>query len=203
MALKIGLTGQIGTGKSTVGKFFEKEGAYVIEADQLVHELLQSDHIKKEIGKLWPLAFDKNGHIDRKKLGAQVFEDKNQLQALENIIHPPVLESIKSILRQEEASGRKRICVVIIPLLLETGLQHLFDVVILLRSEERLQIDRSTKRLGLLPEDVKSRIKRQMSQAEQEEISDYVIDNNASMLELEMQIKKLWRQLTKTVNQGG
>ncbi|MDP3981847.1 MAG: dephospho-CoA kinase [Chlamydiota bacterium] len=203
MGLKIGLTGQIGTGKSTIGFLLKGKGAQIIEADTIVGKLLNTKDIREAIQhRVSSTVFDLEGNIDKKKLGNIVFNDAKSLVILEEILHPPTIQIMQEKLRKGEFCGKDTIVVGIVPLLLETGLKSLFDQIVLVQSNLNNQLTRSQKNLGLSPEDTLKRISRQMPQDEQKKYADYVIQNNDGLKELEEQTVQLWNQLKQTLKQG-
>lgn len=203
MGLKIGLTGQIGTGKSTIGRLLKKKGALIIEADEIAGRLLNTENIREKIRLEMPSSvIDQDGTINKKKLGHIVFNDPQALSRLENILHPPTIQIIQKELNRGDISEKEKIIVCIVPLLLETRLNHLFDKIILAQSHLENQLSRCQNSLGLKAEETMKRISRQMPQHEQMKFADYIVQNDGELEELEEQMMKLWNHLIKTLKQG-
>jgi dephospho-CoA kinase len=190
---KVAIIGTIGSGKSSVCKIFYQLGAYVVEADKIVHELLDKDRSLKQqlIAHFGPDILT-NDRIDREKL-ANVFKDDKKLKILEDLVHPKVFEEIER--RYQHAKKEQRsLFVVEIPLLFECNKEKDFDVIILVKTKpEILQ-----KRLQEHPiKNVSLRLKRLIPQEIKEKKADIVLENNESFDALEKNVQKLIKQLTK------
>lgn len=171
----LGLTGSIGMGKSTAAKMLRLMGVPVHDSDKAVHAaLLPKGGAFREVSRLFPSAVSK-GAIDRKKLGAIVFSDKVQLKKLESILHPVAQESQHKFIRACRAKG-KRIVVLEIPLLFETGAESRVDYVITVSSPPDIQRRRVMKRRNMNEEKFRSILASQMPDAQKRALSDFVID---------------------------
>lgn len=187
--LKVGLTGGIGSGKSTVAELLQEFGAYVVDADQLARQVIQRgtpgfDEVVSQFGD----SILVNGEIDRANLAAVVFNDANKRKALEEIIHPLVRQAAEQIM-QELPKG----AVVIneIPLLFETAGANRFDFVISVGINDENRLVRLRER-GMKDYEINQRISAQASDEQRASISDVVIDNNGNLDDLRMQVEKLW-----------
>ncbi|WP_457644619.1 dephospho-CoA kinase [Persephonella sp.] len=196
--LKIGLTGSIGTGKSTVGKIFSELGAYVIDADKIVHALLRREDIKEKIRKEFGDVFDSKGEIDRKKLGSIVFKDPEKKRKLESIIHPEVRKEIKRRIKEIEKKDPEGVVIVEVPLLIETGSYRDYDIVILVYAPEELQIERLRKK-GFTEEEALRRIRSQLPIDEKVKYADIVIYNTEDLEKLEQNVKSVYEKLKERV----
>lgn len=195
--LNVGLTGGIATGKSTVVRMLVKRGARVIDHDGLVHTL-------QEPGQpVWQRIIEAFGcdildaveRIDRKKLGALVFDNEQRRKVLEGIVHPAVLEEAQ---RQRDRIGKEDEQAIVlsdIPLLLEVGMQDCFDLILLVYAQPEVQILRVMKRNNLSLEDALSRLKSQMPIDEKLKFADLVIRNDGTMRELEKRAEEVWQEL--------
>ncbi|WP_457622413.1 dephospho-CoA kinase [Persephonella sp.] len=192
--LKIGLTGSIGTGKSTVGKIFSELGAYVIDADKIVHTLLRREDIKEKIRKEFGDVFDSKGEIDRKKLGSIVFKDPEKKRKLESIIHPEVRKEIGKRIKEIEKKYPEGVVIVEVPLLIETGSYRDYDIVILVYAPEELQIERLRKK-GFTEEEALRRIRSQLPIDEKVKYADIVIYNTEDLEKLEQNVKSVYEKL--------
>jgi len=197
----IGLTGGIGSGKSTVAQWFKKQGVSVLDADKIVHSLLRSDSstLSKLVHEFGPDILGENGEINRLKLGNRVFHDEDARKRLERIVHPRVVECMKaeqSVLRN---SGAK-FCVWDVPLLIEAGFMNFVDEVWVVWVPRDLQISRVLARDKLSLADVEARIAAQGSLDDKRQQADVVIDNSGSKSQTEQQLEKIWKKLI--VNYG-
>ncbi len=187
--LSIALTGGIGTGKSAVGEIFDELGAIVIDSDQLSRDVIERgtpgfDEVVARFGDVILV----DGEISRSKLAEIVFVDEKARKDLESIIHPRVREIAERVVARAPEDA---IVINEIPLLFETQGQGRFDLVITVEASD----ENRTKRLidrGLKSYQIEKRISAQASRAERESISDYVIENNQGLEELERKVRSLW-----------
>ncbi|RMA96030.1 dephospho-CoA kinase [Hydrogenothermus marinus] len=197
MALKIGLTGSIGTGKTTVSEIFEDFGAYVIDADKVVHKLLKRKDIKEKLSKvLGNNIFDKNGEIDKKKVADIIFKNPEKKKKIESIIHPEVRKEIKRFIEEVERKDKNAVIIAEIPLLIESKLYKDYDKVIVVYSPKEIQLERLIKK-GFSKEEALARINSQMPIEEKLKYADIVIENTGSIEELKEKIKKVFEDLKK------
>jgi len=189
----IGLTGGIGSGKSTVAQWFQKHGVPVLDADKMVHRLLKSDPstISKLVHEFGPENLGENGEINRAKLGLRVFCDEDARKRLERIVHPQVVEGMKDEQAALQDAGVK-VCVWDVPLLLEAGFEKFVDEVWVVWVPRDLQILRVLARDKLSLAEVEARISAQGSLDDKRQLADVVIDNSGSELETERQLEELW-----------
>ena len=193
----IGLTGGIGSGKSTVAQFLAELGAVIIDADKTGHETLKSDT------KVWQevvAAFGRqilapDGDISRKKLGEIVFGNPESLARLNQIMHPRLGERVKAQLERCREKGVK-VVVVEAPLLLEVGWASLVDEVWVTVVSETTVLGRLRDRTGLSESESLARIRSQLPVAEQVRQADVVIENDCSLDELKARVKELWQGLS-------
>lgn len=192
--LNIGLTGGIGSGKSTVAQWFKKQGIPVLDADKTVHRLLQSDSLtlSKLVHEFGPEILGENGEINRPKLGNRIFSNEDARKRLERIVHPRVVESMKA----EQAALRDKGEIVFVwdvPLLYEAGFEKFVDEVWVVWVPRDLQILRVLARDKLSLAEVEARIAAQGSLDEKRQLADVVIDNSKSELETVRQLEELWK----------
>ncbi|MHB8072630.1 dephospho-CoA kinase [Desulfosporosinus fructosivorans] len=193
--ITIGLTGGIGSGKSTVALWFQKHGVPVLDADKIVHRLLKSDAstISKLVHAFGTEILGENGEINRAKLGVRIFHDEDARKLLERIVHPRVVESMKGERAALRDAGA-RLCVWDVPLLLETGFEKFVDEVWVVWVPRDLQILRVLARDKLSLVEVEARIAAQGSLDDKRQLADVVIDNSGSELETGRQLEELWRK---------
>ncbi len=195
--LVIGLTGNFGTGKTTVSQILAGLGAAIIDADKLGHELLQPD--TETYGEI-VAAFGKsilkpNGEIDRNKLGKLVFADTAALNKLNQIIHPRICEIVKQKIEEYRQAGI-RVVVLEAALLIEAdGLKHLVDQVWVTTVPEATILRRLKSERGLKEEQVLARLQAQMSSEEKAKQADVVINTDCSLDELRKRVTELWHNL--------
>lgn len=183
--MKIGLTGGIGCGKSTVSKLFAENGFSTLDADKVVHELLASDPgtIAAVIDLFGPEVEKEEGGIDREAVGKLVFGDEPKLRELEAILHPRVRERWQSL----PDSGD---WLIEIPLLFEKKLQKSVDLSICVFSDPQTQVERLEQR-GMNRTQALARMNRQMPVAEKATLADYVLLNDGSQSFLSEQVRSL------------
>lgn len=199
--LIIGLTGGIACGKTTVAGLFHNFGAHVIDADSVGHRLLREDpSVKRKLAATFGASIlDSRKEIDRSKLGRIVFDSPDQLQALSEIVHPPIIERIKADIARKSSSAEKSIIVIDAALLIELNLTYMVDLVVLVYADENMQMQRLTQR-GLSYEDAGRRIKSQMPSHEKTRFADFIIYNNGSLSNTAEQAKEVWRALTELLD---
>lgn len=194
----IGLTGNLGTGKTTAAMMFAQMGAEVIDADRIVHELLLEDGpCRKKILALFPDVCGVDGEIDRMLLAQEVFGNRDKLQRLEGILHPAVSARIKQVLRALRAQKDRSVVVLDIPLLFEAGMEGMVDAVIVVKADRRLQIDRVVRTRKMTRAAVQARLRRQMPQREKLKRADFIIDNRFSKAETRAQVRRIWEGLVQ------
>lgn len=194
----IGLTGGIGSGKSTVARFFSELGAFVIDADQVDHLLLRTDT------ELIQILFQEFGavgdrqtlQIDRKKLAQIVFQDPQKLKRLEALIHPRIRESI---FKQIAAVDPNRYPLVLVDaaLLVETRLYQAFEGLIVVKANLDQQIERLQKREGYPFEEIEKRIRFQLPLEAKLEVANWVIDNSYNLEHTKQQVSQLFRKIVQ------
>jgi len=195
--LNVGLTGGIATGKSTVVRMLVKRGARVIDHDGLVHTLQEPGQPvwKRIIEAFGRDILDADERIDRKKLGALVFDDEQRRKELESIVHPAVLEEAQRLRDEIGRQDRQAIVLSDIPLLFEVAMQDLFDLILLIYAPPQVQILRVMKRNNLSREEAIARLKSQMPIDEKLRFADLVIRNDGTMRELEKSVDEVWQEL--------
>jgi len=190
--LKVGLTGSIGTGKSTVARLLEKEGAYVIDADKIVHNLFNRQDIKDKIKKLFGDVFKKDGSVDRKKLAKIIFYNEKKKKQLEALLHPEVSKEIKRFFIRVKEKDPDAVAVAEVPLMIETGSYKEYDVVVVVYAPFELQLQRLIKK-GMDKDEAIKRIKSQMPPEEKVKYADFVMNNTGE--NLQTQVKELYMKL--------
>jgi dephospho-CoA kinase len=204
MARRIGLTGGIGSGKSTVARLLADLGARVIDADRIVHELqAPGTPLLAEIVRAFgPGILRPDGSLDRPALGAIVFQDPEARTRLNQIVHPRVGEEMARREREAREAGAPLV-VLDVPLLLEgrkagtgTAARLGFDAIVVVWVPEALQIERTMARDGCSREEALRRIHAQMPLDEKRTLADHVIDNAGTPDETARQVRELYAKLT-------
>lgn len=193
----IGLTGGIGTGKSTVADLFRKRNVPVIDFDGLTHEAQEPGMPvwEKIVDVFGRDILDRENRIDRGKLGSIVFSDETLRRRLNDIVHPALFEEWRRRHETIAMDDPNALVVSEVPLLVEGNLQGLFDMTVLVWSSPDRQIERVMARNNLNREDVMARLEAQMAIDEKTNHVDYVIDNNGSMEETERHFDELWQTI--------
>lgn len=189
----IGLTGGIGTGKSTVSAYLKEKGCVILDADKMSRQLTAPGgaalpEIRKTFGDE---VFFEDGTLDRKKLGNIVFNDKEKLKALEKLTTEKVVEQTVDGLVRLRKADYSGIVIIDAPLLFECNMQELAQESWLVTTDLEVRIERIMKRDGLDRQSILDRINNQMSDDEKRAIADYVINNSGSLEDLYRQIEHL------------
>lgn len=199
--LLVGLTGGIASGKSAVADALAELGAVVIDADLLAREVvapgtpgLEAVVRRFGTGVLRPGSAGEPPELDRAALGALVFADPDARRDLEAIVHPAVRARAVELAR---AAPPGSVVVEVIPLLVETGQQDSFDVVVVIDIDPAVQLERLVARSGLTRDQALARINAQATRERRLAAADAVIDNNGSPDELRAATDALWRRLTQ------
>jgi dephospho-CoA kinase len=191
--MKVGLTGGIGAGKSTVADLFSQKGAVVIRSDELARQVIepQTPGFQQVIDRFGKDFVNSEGYIDRAKLAQIVFQDDAALKDLENIIHPLVRSKTNQIIDQHTS---ETIIVNEIPLLLEKKMESLFDFLVIVISSEKNRLERLAQR-GLTAEQATARMAKQVSDDERKAAADFLIVNDGNLDQLEADVEKIWQTL--------
>ncbi len=195
---KIAITGGLSSGKTSVCKIFEEKGAYVVSADDIVHELLSpQSSIGHQIVELLGKEVVIDSQFDRQKIAKSVFENKQILKSLENILHPAVLEEIEERFKKAKNQQKFAIFVAEIPLLYEIEGHHLFDTTVVVTADRATAQKRFQKKTNHPTEEFEKRMTHQLPLEEKSAKADHIITNNGSYAELEEQVATLYQKLTK------
>ena len=194
---KIGLTGGIASGKTTVSDCFKKLGTQVIDADIISHEVTEPsgsafEEILSEFGSE---ILDEKGLINRKKMRAIIFNDPSQKKILEKIIHPKVRDEMFQRINKSD----DHYLIVSVPLLVETGMHQIMDRNLLVDCSEDTQIERLMHRDKITLNEAKAILKNQASRSDRKKIADDLIvnENNVTLIELEDKVLELHKYYSK------
>ena len=189
----IGLTGGIASGKSTVSKIFRELGAEIIDADIKAKEISEREEVVKEIGNIFGKeVINSEVKIDRLKIKEIVFNNKEKLKKLNDLIHPKVMEEFKKI---KENTGKNDIIIFDVPLLFESGMDKMCDKIILVFTDKKIQIKRMLERDGITEELAEKIINSQMSLEEKLNKSQIHLENNGTLEDLREKSETIYREL--------
>ncbi len=202
MTTRVGLTGGVASGKSTVARMLADLGAVVIDADELAREVVEKgtpglDAVVKEFGEqlLGP-----DGELDRPAMGRVVFSDEQARKRLEAIIHPLVFERIVQL---EEQAPEDAVVVHDIPLLAESGRAGTFDAVIVVDAPTAVQLDRMTNDRGWTTNEGESRIAAQASREDRRAIATHVIENTGTREDLRTRVAEVYAEVVSAGSRDG
>ena len=197
--LLVGLTGGIGSGKSTVARMLEERGAIVFDADVLARAVVEPGTpghaaVTERFGAnvLAP-----GGELDREALASIVFADPAARRDLEAIVHPEVRRLFAE--GSEDYSETDRVVVFSAPLLVETGMHTAFDVLVVVSATTATQVERLMRGRGMSEAAILARIDAQAPLEDKAEVADFLVDNEGTLDELEQQVDRLWSDLSARV----
>lgn len=194
----IGLTGSIGSGKSTVSARLKSLGALILDADIIAREVVEigTEGLKQIERVFGSEAIAADGSLDRKAVARIVFADSEKRQQLNGIIHPAVLSELKRRSSAQQAKDRTRLIIWDVPLLIEAGWADLTDSVWLVTAPMQTRLERIIARDGCTLSQAENRIRAQLSEDEKRRYSNEVIDNSLGLAELYAQTDKLYHKYT-------
>jgi len=195
--MRVGLTGGIASGKSTVAEILADLGCVVIDADLIAREVVQAGTpgFEQVVAAFGPDVVGEDGELDRPRLGRLVFNDEELRRTLEGIVHPLVFERYAEL---EAATGPGDVVVHDIPLLAETGRADTFEAVIVVDAPDEVRIERMVRDRGWTREDAESRIAAQATREERLAIATHVVENTGSLEALRERVEEIHRQLRST-----
>jgi dephospho-CoA kinase len=194
--LLVGLTGGIGSGKSTVARQLEKRGAVVFDADLLAREAVEpgTPGHAAVIERFGADVLAPGGELDREALASIVFADPAARRDLEQIVHPEVRRLFAE--GSEAYRDTDRVVVFSAPLLVETGMHTAFEVLVVVSATVATQIERLMRQRGMSEPSIRARIDAQAPLEDKAAAADFLVDNEGSLDELESQVEQLWNDLS-------
>lgn len=195
---RLGLTGGIGSGKSTVAAMFAELGAVIIDADAISRELMEPGQqvLKQTVGEFGSKILNDDGTLNRQALASIVFSDEIARQKLNAIVHPAVrLRSEELMTEAQKSQESSGIIIEDIPLLAETGQADKFDGVVVVEAQLEVRLARLEKYRGINREDALARIKSQVEDGERRKIATWLVDNSESQSETQRQVRKIWESI--------
>ena len=201
--ISAGLTGGIGSGKSTAAALFASLGAVTINSDEIGRDMMKPgtvvyDRIVSGFGND---VVDANGQLDRAKLAEIVFHDLDKLKHLNAIVHAPVLREIARRIQFERAKNPQAVVVVESAVLFEAGQERRFDKMIVAWCTPEQQVERFVSRSHMAEADVRARMAAQMPGDEKKRRADFVIDTSLSLADTERQVKEVFAKLQSLASQ--
>lgn len=193
--MRVGLTGGVGAGKSTVARALSDLGAVVIDADALAREVVEpgTPGLASVVGEFGPEVLGDDGSLDRARLGSVVFADPMRRAALEAIVHPLVRRRAAEL---EGAAPADAVVVHDIPLLAETGQAASFDAVLVVDVPSEVQVERLVRDRTWSPEEAAARIAAQAAREDRLAVATYVIDNTGTIEDLRQRVAEVFAELT-------
>jgi dephospho-CoA kinase len=178
--LRVGLTGGLACGKSFVGEELARLGCLLIQADEIGHQVLSpgGEAYAPAVEEFGPGILTAEGHIDRRRLAAQVFGAPDRLAKLNSMVHPAVFRREDELIAEFATREPHGIAVLEAAILIETGSYTRFDRIVLVTCAEEQQVERALRRDGALEADVRARLSRQMPLEEKRKYADFVIDTS-------------------------
>lgn len=197
---KVAVTGGLSSGKSSVCRFFKELGAYVINADEIVHQLLTPETpLGQQVVALLGNDIISGGKIDRSKAASKVFNNTKLLKELENLLHPAVREKTQEEYQKALTKGKTSLFVVEIPLLFETGNETEYDATIAVVADKKASMDRFLSSTGYGENEYKRRMGRQLSPEEKSKRADFIIRNNGSLTDLKKAVTNIYHQINPSI----
>lgn len=197
--LLVGLTGGIGSGKSTVARLLEERGAVVFDADLLAREAVEpgTRGHAAVIERFGADVLAPGGELDREALASIVFADPSARRDLEQIVHPEVRRLFAE--GSEAYRDTDRVVVFSAPLLVETGMHTAFEILVVVSATVATQIERLMRQRGMSEASIRARIDAQAPLEVKAAAADFVVDNEGTLDELESQVERLWNDLSARV----
>lgn len=200
--MRVGLTGGIASGKSTVSAQLRELGAVVIDADQLAREVVAkgTPGLAAVVEAFGQELLTPDGELDRPRMGALVFGDETQRRRLEAIVHPLVFERYAEL---EASAPQDGIVVHDIPLLVESGRAAEFDAVIVVDAPTDLQVERMVRNRGWTADEALARIAAQATREQRNAVATYLIDNTRTVEDLRQRVTEVFEELQASRRSGG
>ena len=195
--LKVGLTGGLGSGKSTASKFFNSLGAFILDADNAAKKLIESSkEVKNELIKEFGTdIMDANSNVDKKKLARVAFQDEDHQQRLNYVVHPHIHNAIDKSFNEILDQNNHELFIVDAALIYESGYDAHLDYVIVVTAQLKHRMERALNRNTLTRDEILKRIEFQWPEEDKTSLADFVIHNDGTEAELNDQIVELFKKL--------
>lgn len=207
-----GLTGVIGSGKSTAASIFTKYGAIIIDADSLAREIMSDnfyaaseikDLLIEQFQNLLKPPFSKlydNNQLNRAALASVAFSDEAKIKQLNRITHPYISQLFVEQASRALSLDQAKVVIYDVPLLFESNLHKLMKETIVVYAPEHICIERASNRMQLSEHDIKKRLERQISIEKKAGMADYVIDNSGTLEHLSIEVSEVWHKLVRVTD---
>lgn len=190
----LGITGGLGSGKSSACQRLKEKGAVIFDADNIAKDILLTiPEVQEKIAEVFGEATIKNGVVDNQKLAEIAFSNEEKQATLNNIIHPFVIEEFEK--KRESMQNREGLLIIDAPLIFESGLDSHLDYTVLIYTTYKLRIARAIRRGNLSRDQILKRMDLQMPEEAKRELASFVIENNGSIEHLYEEIDKLYNKL--------
>jgi dephospho-CoA kinase len=197
--LKIGITGNIGSGKSILSDYLSEKGYKVLIADKIAKDILRNNKaVKEKIVKEFGIESFKDGKLNTKYLAEKVFPDKSKVKKINSIVHPPTLEKIEKEMNKELQKTDLVFCES--ALIYEANMEDMFDYVLLVAADENIRIRRVMERDKVTKEEVDERIKNQIEEGAKRKQADFILDNNSTKNDFIAKAEFVLNLLSQMVN---
>ena len=195
--LRVGLTGGIGSGKSTASKFFEKLGAFILDADKEAKNLLEKNEIVQHevISEFGTDIINTTGKVDKNKLARVAFQDVDHQRRLNSVVHPYIYDLIDKTFDKVLNDGKYAVFIIDAAMIYESGYDIHLDYIIVITAQLKNRMERALARKTLTREEILKRIEFQWPEEEKVEMADFVIHNDGSEKELNDNIKSIIKKL--------
>ena len=195
--LRVGLTGGIGTGKSTASNFFKEIGAFVFDADNEAKNLLSSNDVVQHelISEFVTDIINPSGEIDKKKLARVAFQDVDHQRRLNSVVHPYIYDLIDNSYEKVLSDGKYNVFIIDAAMIYESGYDIHLDYVIVITAQLKNRMERALARNTLTREEILKRMEFQWTEEEKVNMADFVIHNDGTEKELNNNIKSLMKKL--------
>lgn len=195
--ITVGLTGGIGSGKSTVTRLLAARGAAVVDADLVAREVVEpgSEGLAAVVSAFGEQVLRPDGSLDRAALGERVFADPDARATLNGLLHPRIAARSAQLLAEAEALDPDGVLVHDVPLLVENGLAPAYDVVVVVDTDPEVAVRRLVEQRGMTEADARARAEAQATRAERLAVADEVVRNEGTEEELVEQVEALWQRL--------
>jgi dephospho-CoA kinase len=194
----IGLIGGMGSGKSLVAAELARRGARVISGDRLGHEALKQPDVRARVVERWgPAVLDERGEVDRRKLGAIVFANERERQALEALVFPTIERGICEAIGAARSDPEVKLVVLDAAIMVEAGWDRACDRLVFVDAPHAARLRQLADQRGWSAKEVEARENAQMPLAKKKERADFVLDNSGTPEQLARQVEDLWRHLQR------
>jgi len=197
----VGVTGGMGSGKSSLARLLAARGGILVDADAIAHRVLDRPEVLQALQEAFGRdVVDAGGRLNRPEVGRRAFASQAGWQRLNRIVRPPLAAELWREVEQAKKSAGEIMVVVDAPLIFEWEVQDRFDAVVVVDADEEVCVARAAGRSGLSKIQIRQRMAFQLSAEEKKERADFVVDNSGDLEQLEEEAARLWEELEKRRN---